>query len=165
MFCISPWNWPLFCQVNVVLPAILAGNTVILKPSPQTPLSGECFLDAFKQAGLPADVLQVVHLTQEQTIRVVGDHRTDFVNFTGSVANGHAITKAAAETFKGLALEVSWPFLSSTHACKHAGMDADMANSWAERTQPMFGPTSMSMPQPRTWPWAPRSMLVRAAAA
>jgi acyl-CoA reductase-like NAD-dependent aldehyde dehydrogenase len=92
--------------VNVVLPAILAGNSVILKPSPQTPLSGECFLQAFEQAGLPQHVLQVAHLTQEQNIKVVGDKRIDFVNFTGSVANGHIITKAASDSFKGLALEV-----------------------------------------------------------
>jgi acyl-CoA reductase-like NAD-dependent aldehyde dehydrogenase len=109
IFCISPWNWPLFCQVNVVLPAILAGNSVILKPSPQTPLSGECFQQAFEQARLPPHVLQVVHLAQDQTIEVVGDSRVDFVNFTGSVANGHLITKAASESFKGLALEVSFP--------------------------------------------------------
>jgi hypothetical protein len=47
-----------------------------------------------------------VHLSQDQTIKVVGDSRIDFVNFTGSVANGHLITKAASESFKGLALEV-----------------------------------------------------------
>lgn len=107
VFCISPWNWPLFCQVNVVLPAILAGNSVILKPSPQTPLSGECFQQAFETAGLPPHILQVAHLGQDQTIKIVGDPRIDFVNFTGSVANGHLITKAASESFKGLALEVS----------------------------------------------------------
>ena len=103
----------MFCQINVVLPAILAGNAVILKPSPQTPLSGEVFLTAFEKAGLPTGVLQVVHLSQDQTLKTVADKRTHFVNFTGSVANGHAVTKAASDTFKGINLEVSRPVIST----------------------------------------------------
>ncbi|KAL7420327.1 hypothetical protein Q5752_005296 [Cryptotrichosporon argae] len=123
VFCISPWNWPLFCQVNVVLPAIVAGNAVVLKPSPQTPLSGEQFLTAFETAGLPNGVLQVVHLTSDQVAGVVGDRRTHFVNFTGSVANGHAMVKAAAGTFKGLALELG----GKDPAYVRADVDVDSA--------------------------------------
>ena len=107
VFCISPWNWPLFCQINVVLPALIAGNAVVLKPSPQTPLCGEIFLEAFTAAGLPKDVLQVVHLTLDQGLKVVSDPRIGFVNFTGSVEGGRAVSVAAAGGFKGTALEVS----------------------------------------------------------
>lgn len=103
---ISPWNYPLLCQINAVLPAILAGNTVLLKPSPQTPSAGDAFAEAFAAAGLPEDVLQVLHITPDQVERTVQDSRVMFVMFTGSVSNGHIITKAASDTFKGVGLEL-----------------------------------------------------------
>ncbi|WWC58132.1 uncharacterized protein I303_100667 [Kwoniella dejecticola CBS 10117] len=103
---ISPWNYPYFCQVNAVLPAILAGNSVILKPSPQTPLCGEWFVELYKRAGLPDGVLQTLHSTPDQIERVIKDARIQFVMFTGSVAVGRSIVKALSGTFKNVGLEL-----------------------------------------------------------
>ena len=87
----------------------MAGNTVILKPSPQTPLTAERFALALTRAGVPADAIQVLHLTPQLTAHAVQHPAVDFVSFTGSVAGGKAVEKSASEVdgFKGVALEVS----------------------------------------------------------
>jgi acyl-CoA reductase-like NAD-dependent aldehyde dehydrogenase len=106
---ITPWNYPHLCTVNSVLPSLLAGNALILKPAPQTPTSAERFLTTFTAAGLPQHVIQVVHLSQESTLgQLVPDPRIDFVAFTGSVAGGRAVQEAAAkgQGFKGVGLEL-----------------------------------------------------------
>ncbi|HEU4601120.1 MAG TPA: aldehyde dehydrogenase family protein, partial [Steroidobacteraceae bacterium] len=84
----------------------MAGNAVILKHSAQTPLCAERFAQAFERAGLPPHLFQVLHLTHEDTERVIRDPRVDFVAFTGSVAGGHAVQKAAAERFVGTGMEL-----------------------------------------------------------
>lgn len=95
-------------MINSVLPALIAGNSVIIKPSPQTPLAAERFASAFHKAGVPRDVLQVIHLSPELTSAAVKHPLVDFVSFTGSVAGGRAVDIAAAEAsgFKGVGLEV-----------------------------------------------------------
>ncbi|KAI0050672.1 succinate semialdehyde dehydrogenase [Auriscalpium vulgare] len=105
---IAPWNFPYLTSVNSVLPAIIAGNAVILKPSPQTPLTGERFALALTHAGVPEDVIQVLHLTPALTAHAIQHRLVDFVSFTGSVAGGHAVEKAAVDApgFKGVALEL-----------------------------------------------------------
>lgn len=106
---ITPWNYPHLCTVNSILPALLAGNAVIIKPAPQTPVPGERFLSTFLAAGLPANLLQVVHLSQEMTLgKLVTDSRIDFVAFTGSVVGGKAVSEAASKGkgFKGVGLEL-----------------------------------------------------------
>ena len=103
---VAPWNYPFLTTVNSVFPAILAGNAVLLKPSAQTPLSGEHFVKAFAQAGLPDGVLQCLFLSHQATSDLVASGDTDFVCFTGSVGAGKHIEKAAAGTFIGLGLEL-----------------------------------------------------------
>lgn len=106
---IVPWNYPHLCIVNSVLPGLIAGNAVIIKPAPQTPLPAERVLSTWTAAGLPANVLQVVHLDQESTLNnFVADPRIDFVSFTGSVVGGRAVQEAAAKGkgFKGVGLEL-----------------------------------------------------------
>ncbi len=103
---IAAWNYPYLIAVNSVVPAIMAGNAVILKHSAQTPLCAEQFAACFREAGLPDGVFQVVHLTHADTERVVRDSRVDFVAFTGSVEGGHAIQRAAADRFIGTGLEL-----------------------------------------------------------
>ncbi|RPD58255.1 succinate semialdehyde dehydrogenase [Lentinus tigrinus ALCF2SS1-6] len=105
---IAPWNYPYLVMVNSVLPALIAGNAVILKPSPQTPLAAERFALAFHNAGVPKDALQVIHLSPELTTKAVQNPLIDFVAFTGSVAGGRAVDIAAAEApkFKGVGLEL-----------------------------------------------------------
>jgi acyl-CoA reductase-like NAD-dependent aldehyde dehydrogenase len=106
VFVVAPWNYPYLCSVNAVLPALAAGNTVVLKVASQTPLVAEHYAAAFAAAGLPEGVFQFVHTDHDTVARMVGDRRVDFVAFTGSVAGGHAVQRAAAERFMGLGLEL-----------------------------------------------------------
>ncbi len=103
---LAPWNYPYLTSVNSVVPAIMAGNAVVLKHSNQTPLCAERFAEAFEEAGLPEGVFQYVHCSHEQSARMIASPLVDFVAFTGSVAGGHAVQKAASERFIGVGLEL-----------------------------------------------------------
>ena len=103
---LAPWNYPWLTSVNSVVPALVAGNTVILKMSAQTPLVAERYQEAFDAAGLPPGVFQYVHADHEAVARMIGDERVDFVAFTGSVPGGHAVVKAASDRFIGTGLEL-----------------------------------------------------------
>ncbi|MEX2616303.1 MAG: aldehyde dehydrogenase family protein [Alphaproteobacteria bacterium] len=103
-FVAAPWNYPYLTAVNAVWPALLAGNTVILKPSHQTPLSAERFAAVLAQAGLPEGVYQPLHLSHAGAATMM--HAADFTCFTGSVAGGRAVRQALANGFKGAGLEL-----------------------------------------------------------
>ena len=103
---IAPWNYPYLTAVNAVIPALAAGNAVVLKHSHQTPLCAERFAEAFAAAGLPPGVFQFVHLSHEDTGRLMGDRRVDTVCFTGSVAGGRAVVAATAAGFATSGLEL-----------------------------------------------------------
>ena len=106
VFTVAAWNYPYLIAVNSVIPAIMAGNAVILKHSAQTPLCAERFAECWRAAGLPEGVFQFLHLSHEDTERVVGDQRVAFVAFTGSVEGGRAIQRAAVTRFVGTGLEL-----------------------------------------------------------
>jgi acyl-CoA reductase-like NAD-dependent aldehyde dehydrogenase len=106
VFTVAAWNYPYLIAVNSVVPALMAGNVVILKHSAQTPLCAERFAECFRAAGLPDGAFQVVHASHEDTDRIIRDPRVDFVAFTGSVAGGHAVQRAAASRFIGVGLEL-----------------------------------------------------------
>jgi acyl-CoA reductase-like NAD-dependent aldehyde dehydrogenase len=103
---LAPWNYPWLASVNAIVPALLAGNSVILKIAPQTPLVAERYAEAFAAAGLPAGVFQFLHIDHEQVAEVIKDARVNFVAFTGSVAGGHAVQRAASERFISTGLEL-----------------------------------------------------------
>lgn len=103
---VAPWNYPWLTSVNAVVPALLAGNSVILKMASQTPLVAERYAEAFRAAGLPDGVFQFLHLDHAQVARVIADPRVAFVAFTGSVPGGRAVQRAAAERFIGMGLEL-----------------------------------------------------------
>jgi acyl-CoA reductase-like NAD-dependent aldehyde dehydrogenase len=103
---VAPWNYPWLTSVNAVIPALLAGNSVILKMAAQTPLVAERYSEAFKAAGLPDGVFQHLHMNHDQVARVIADPRIGFVAFTGSVAGGHAVQRAAAARFIPMGLEL-----------------------------------------------------------
>lgn len=96
------------CQVNIIVPALLAGDAVIVKPSPQTPSSSERILRNFKASGLPSNVLQVLHCSFDQVTTIVQDPRVNLVSFTGSVEKGNIIDKSAVngQGFKRVNLEL-----------------------------------------------------------
>ncbi|KAJ0118689.1 hypothetical protein N8I77_001521 [Diaporthe amygdali] len=101
------WNYPYLILVNSLIPALLSGNTVILKPSPQTPTIVEQVSKAFTQAGLPSGVLQYFHSGSPTTIEsLVRNPLVSLVCFTGSVAGGLAVQKAASDRIVGVGLEL-----------------------------------------------------------
>ena len=106
VFTVAAWNYPYLIAVNSVVPALMAGNVVVLKHSAQTPLCAERFEECLREAGLPEGAFQALHLSHADTERVIGDSRVDFVAFTGSVAGGHAVQRAASERFIGTGLEL-----------------------------------------------------------
>ncbi len=105
-FVIAPWNYPYLTAVNAIVPAILAGNTVILKHSAQVPLCAERFYNGFKAAGLPEGVFQNLHLDHGTTESLIANPQIDYVAFTGSVPGGAMVERAAAGKFIGLGLEL-----------------------------------------------------------
>jgi acyl-CoA reductase-like NAD-dependent aldehyde dehydrogenase len=106
VFIISPWNYPYLTAVNAIVPAIMAGNTVVLKASAQVPLCAERIAEAFKEAGLPEGVFQYLHLTHQDTQAAIKNAPINQVCFTGSVEGGQSVEEAAAGRFLGVGLEL-----------------------------------------------------------
>ncbi|GAB2779161.1 aldehyde dehydrogenase family protein [Rhabdobacter roseus] len=99
VFVIAPWNYPYLTSVNSVIPAIMAGNAVVLKHAQQTPLCAERYAAAFAYAGLPEGVFQYLHLSHGQVAQVITDPRMAYVAFTGSVEGGKAVQRAINQRF------------------------------------------------------------------
>jgi acyl-CoA reductase-like NAD-dependent aldehyde dehydrogenase len=102
---IAAWNYPLLIPVNVIVPALLAGNTVLLKHSGRTPLCGLQFERAFGGLMPPGLVTNVI-LSHEQTALLIGDPRINHVAFTGSVPGGRDIYREASRRFIDVGLEL-----------------------------------------------------------
>jgi acyl-CoA reductase-like NAD-dependent aldehyde dehydrogenase len=106
VFTIAPWNYPYLTTVNSVVPALLAGNAVILKMAAQTLLVGDRFQKAFDTIGLPKGLFQHVVLGHEQTLALIAGGNVNHVAFTGSVEAGRAIERACGGTFTTCGLEL-----------------------------------------------------------
>jgi acyl-CoA reductase-like NAD-dependent aldehyde dehydrogenase len=106
VFTVAPWNYPYLTTVNSVVPALMAGNAVILKHAAQTLLVGDRFQEAFDRIGLPAGLFQHLVLSHEQTLGIISKGQVNHVAFTGSVAAGRAIERACAGTFTTAGLEL-----------------------------------------------------------
>jgi len=122
VFIVAPWNYPYLTAINTIVPALIAGNSVVLKHASQTLLVGERLAEAFHAGGVPEDVFQNVVLDHPTTEALIGARSFDFVNFTGSVSGGRAIERAAAGTFTATGLELGGkdPGL----VCEDADLDA-----------------------------------------
>jgi acyl-CoA reductase-like NAD-dependent aldehyde dehydrogenase len=129
---VAPWNYPYLTAVNAVLPALIAGNAVILKHSHQTPLCAERFLEAFAAAGVPGGVFQYLHLSHADTSRLMGDSRVANVCFTGSVSGGRAVVAATAAGFATAGLELGGKDPAYVRA------DADLAQAIETLTDGAF---------------------------
>lgn len=103
---IAPWNYPYLTAVNTIVPALMAGNVVMLKASSQTILTGDRFQMAMDSAGLPKGVFQHIALDHRGAALLIGNGLVDHVSFTGSVEGGRAIESAAAGTFTSIGLEL-----------------------------------------------------------
>lgn len=103
---IAPWNYPLLTAVNSIVPALMAGNTVILKHSDQTPLCAELLDRAFRDAGVPQGVFQYLHANHDTVQRLIRAPEIGYVSFTGSVRGGRIVEESAAGRFIGVGLEL-----------------------------------------------------------
>ncbi|MET0775018.1 MAG: aldehyde dehydrogenase family protein [Pseudomonas mandelii] len=103
---VAPWNYPYLTAVNTIIPALMAGNSVILKHASQTLLVGERFAEAFRRANLPEGLFHNLLLTHDQTAAIIASGRVQQVNFTGSVGAGRTMESAASGHFLGLGLEL-----------------------------------------------------------
>ncbi|WP_062260843.1 aldehyde dehydrogenase family protein [Endozoicomonas arenosclerae] len=103
---IAPWNYPYLTAINSIMPALLAGNAVLLKHSAQTPLCAERMAQAFLEAGLPEGLFQYLHMSHENTEYLIQSDAVKHVAFTGSVPAGAIVEKAAAGRFIGMGLEL-----------------------------------------------------------
>tara|TARA_B100000787_G_scaffold149966_1_gene122201 strand:+ start:101 stop:1477 length:1377 start_codon:yes stop_codon:yes gene_type:complete len=105
VFVIAPWNYPYLVSVNSIIPAMAAGNSVILKHSAQTPLCAEQLYQSAKKT-LPKNVFNFLHLNHVDSLKIVSDKRINFVSFTGSVKAGYDVQKATHNKFIDMTLEL-----------------------------------------------------------
>ncbi len=103
---LSPWNYPFLTSVNILIPALLAGNSVILKHSSQTPLVALRYKRAFEEANLPANLFLVLFLTHEDSNYLLAHKKIDGVFFTGSVKGGLEVQKSIKNKFIPYGLEL-----------------------------------------------------------
>ena len=129
---VAPWNYPYLCAVNSIVPALLAGNTIVLKHATQTLLCAERLSEGFAAAGLPEGVFQHVAATHDDVATMIADPRIDFVVFTGSVDGGRMIQRRAGERFIGTGLELGGKDPSYVRA------DADLAYTIGENVDGSF---------------------------
>jgi len=120
---VAPWNYPFLTAVNSIVPALMAGNAVLLKHSSQTLLAGERFQSAADSAGMPLGLFQNLVLTHSQTSALLASGAIDQVNFTGSVPAGRSIEQSVAGTFAGVGLELGGKDPAYVRS------DADLANA------------------------------------
>lgn len=118
------WNYPLLTAVNVVVPAVMAGNAVLLKHSPRSPLVGEHFEAAFRAAGDDEGIVQALFADHDSLGRVLADRRVDYVAFTGSLAGGRAVYERVARArFIDVGLELGG------NDAAYVAEDADLARA------------------------------------
>lgn len=106
VFVIAPWNYPYMTAMNTIVPALVAGNAVVLKHASQTLLVGERLAEALHKGGVPEEIFQNLVLDHATTEGLIAGRKFNYVNFTGSVEGGRAIERAAAGTFTGTGLEL-----------------------------------------------------------
>jgi len=129
---VAPWNYPYLTAINSLIPALLSGNTVIMKHASQTLLCAERFSEACAAAGFPPGVFQHVHASHSAVERMIQDPRINFVVFTGSVQGGAAMERAAAGRFIGVGTELGGKDPS------YVRHDADMALAISENVDGAF---------------------------
>ena len=103
---IAAWNYPLLIAVNVIVPALLAGNAVLVKHARLTPLCADHFVDAFAKTELPAGLIAAVRLDHEATARLIRSGEVDYVSFTGSVGGGREVYGHVGQRFIDAGLEL-----------------------------------------------------------
>ncbi|QJD17364.1 aldehyde dehydrogenase family protein [Paracoccus sanguinis] len=129
---VIPWNFPLLMLAWKIAPALAAGNTVVLKPAEQTPLTALAFAELCTEAGVPAGVVNIVFGAGETGAALVAHAGVDKVAFTGSTEVGRAIRRATAGSGKGLTLELGGksPFVICADADLEAAVEGVVDGIW-----------------------------------
>ncbi len=123
---VAPWNYPLLTAVNVVAPAVLAGNSVILKHASRTPLCGEHFARAFVEAGAPRQLVQALVADHATVAQIMARPEIGYVAFTGSVPGGHEVHREASKRFIPVGLELGGK--DPAYVAEDADLDHAVAN-------------------------------------
>jgi acyl-CoA reductase-like NAD-dependent aldehyde dehydrogenase len=123
---IPAWNYPLLIAVNVVLPALLAGNAVLIKHARLTPLCGDAFADAFRKTNLPRDLVASIHVGHATISKLIDRRAVDFISFTGSVEGGREVYKQASGQLLDMGLELGGK--DPALVCEDANFDFAVAN-------------------------------------
>jgi len=140
---ITPWNWPMNQVAAKVVPALLAGCTVVLKPSEMSPLSAQIFAECIHEAGYPAGVFNMVHGTGPTVGNALSIHPdVELMSFTGSTRAGIAVAKAAADTVKRVSQELGGKSPNIIFA------DADLETAVKRGVLHCFGNTGQSCNSP-----------------
>ena len=106
IFVMAPWNYPIITATNTIVQALLAGNTIVIKHSSQTPRCAELISQAFENTGLPEGVFQFVHTDHQACEKIIADPRIAHVVFTGSVRGGQEVKKYIGTRFINVGLEL-----------------------------------------------------------
>jgi len=106
VLCLSPWNYPLLTAINTIIPAILAGNSIVIKHSPRTPLMANVFQKAFEEEGAPKGLVSGIFTSHEVIHSAILNPHVGFVAFTGSILGGHEIYKTVSKRFIDCTLEL-----------------------------------------------------------
>jgi len=147
----TPYNFPLFMCIWKVAPALLAGNTVVLKPSPLTPVGPDALARAAQDAGLPPGVLNIVHGDRAAGEALVAHPDVDMVTFTGSTAVGTQVMASAAATAKEVVLELGGksPALILPDADAELAVRGTIFSSMMHAGQACVATTRMLVPDSR----------------
>ena len=103
---IPAWNYPLLIAINVIVPALLAGNAVLVKHARLTPLCGDAFVEAFRKTSLPPNLVASIHVGHNTIRKLIEARSVDFVAFTGSVEGGREVYQAASSQLLDMGLEL-----------------------------------------------------------
>ncbi|MEM1285875.1 MAG: aldehyde dehydrogenase family protein [Pseudomonadota bacterium] len=123
---IAPWNYPYLTALNTIVPALMAGNAVLIKHAEQTLLVGERIAAAFHRAGLPETLVANIFLDHPTAETLLGEGQFDAVNFTGSVEGGRRVERAAAGTFTAMTFELGGK--DAAYVMEDADLDAAAAH-------------------------------------
>ncbi|MBZ5619351.1 MAG: aldehyde dehydrogenase family protein [Acidobacteriia bacterium] len=123
---IPAWNYPLLIAVNVVVPALLAGNAVLIKHARLTPLCGDAFAEAFRKTSLPPDLIASIHVSHPTIRKLIDTRAVDFISFTGSVEGGRQVYQEASTQLLDMGLELGGK--DPALVCEDANFDFAAAN-------------------------------------
>ena len=126
IFVMAPWNYPIITATNTIVPALLAGNTIVIKHSSQTPRCAELISQAFENTGLPEGVFQFVHTDHQACEKIIADPRIAHVVFTGSVRGGQEVKKYIGTRFINVGLELGGK--DPAYVCSDADLNHAIEN-------------------------------------